>query len=354
MYPEIEIRVKNIIKNAKLMSDIFKSNGKKLSLVTKCLVCDKIVVEKLVQNGIDIICEAHIQNLREYRDIKVEKWLIREPMPSQAEDVVRYCDVSLNSEISTLNALNDEAKKQGKTHKVILMYELGDLREGADEKELEYLATECLGMENISLYGIGVNLSCYGTVLPDSTNMEELAMVAKNLEQKLGTKLAMVSGGNSTSFVMLKNGELPQKINNLRMGESVFFGNVPCIEKPIEGFCTDNFVLRAQIVEIKDKPSVPRGNKGLSDALGEKPPVFEDKGIRKRALVAIGKQDVSLDGLTPLDEEITILGGSSDYTILDITDSKKCYKVGDVVEFSPSYGSLLRLMGSNYVNRVYK
>lgn len=354
MYPEIEIRVENIIQNAHLMRDICKKNGKSLSLVTKCLVSDKEVVERLVQSGVDTICEAHLKNLKDYDGINAEKWLIREPMISEAEDVVRYAGVSLNSEPKTIMALDAEAKKQGKIHKVILMYELGDLREGADKSELESLTKLCLSLDNICLYGIGVNLSCYGAVMPDIDNMNELSLVAKSLEDKFGIELAVISGGNSTSFEMLTRGELPQNINNLRMGEAVFFGNVPCVERPIEGFSRDNFVLRAQIVEIKDKPSVPRGNRGLWDALGEPPPVYEDKGIRKRALVAIGKQDVNPDGLTPLDSGITILGGSSDYTILDITESKESYEVGDVVEFDTSYGALLRIMSSKYVNRVYK
>ena len=354
MYPEIEIRVDNIIHNAKLMKSIFEEKGKRLSLVTKVLVCDKFLVKKLCESGIDAICEAHIANLREYHNIKAEKWLIREPMPSQASDVVRYSDVSLNSEKETLIALDTEAEKQNKIHKVILMYELGDLREGAGKEELKELAKPCIELENLCLYGIGVNLSCYGTVMPDSDNMQELSYVAKELEESLGIKLDVVSGGNSTSFEMLKDGSLPENINNLRMGEAVFFGNMPCVEKPIEGFYRDNFILRAEIVEIKDKPSVPRGNRGLTDALGGKPPEFEDKGIRKRALIGIGKQDVAPEGLTPLDMGIAILGGSSDYTILDITDSKENYRVGGIVEFNTSYGALLRLMSSKYVNRVYK
>lgn len=353
MYPELEIDLRGIVSNALSMKSICRENGIKLSLVTKCLVSDKTVVNALTDAGIDAICESRIQNLADYEDVKAEKWLIREPMLCEIPLVVKYADASVNSEQKTLKALNDEAKKQGKIHKVILMYELGDLREGADAAEIEILADAVIKSDNLQLYGIGSNLSCYGSVMPGDENMKELSDLAKHLEKKFDIKLDIVSGGNSTSFEMLKAGTLPPGINNLRMGESVFLGNVPCIEKPIQDFSRSSFVLRAQIVEIKEKPSVPRGEMGFADAFGEAPPEFEDRGIRKRALIGLGKQDININGLTPRDAHIEIMGGSSDYTILDITDCKTDYSVGDVVEFDINYAVLLGSMSSRFINKKY-
>jgi len=343
MYPKIEINLNGIIKNAKLMQDICSKNNIKLSLVTKVLVSDKKIVQALVDNGITCICESRIQNLADYKDIHVEKWLIREPMLSEISDVIKYSDASLNSELTTIKALNKEAILQNKIHNVILMYELGDLREGALEEELEVLIENCMNFTNINLYGLGVNLSCYGSIIPDKNNMDKLSKLINHLEYKYTTKFNIVSGGNSTSFEMLKNGSLPKEINNLRMGESVFLGNIPCIEKPIKEFSKDNFVLKAQIVEIKEKTSIPYGTFGLSDALGETP-TFIDKGIRKRALIALGKQDIRLSSLSPTDLNIQVIGGSSDYTILDITDSNINYKIGDEISFNVNYSTLLDCM----------
>lgn len=343
MYPKLEINLNGIVQNAKLMKRMCKDNGIKLSLVTKVLVSDKKIVQTLVDNGITSICESRIQNFIDYKDINVEKWLIREPMLSEISDVIKYSDVSLNSEIKTIKALNDEASKQNKIHKVILMYELGDLREGSNEEEINDLVEKCLKLKNIELYGIGTNLSCYGGIMPSKENMNELSKLVTNLESKFNIKFSVVSGGNSTSFEMLKSSDLPVTINNLRMGESVFLGNVPCIEKPIEEFSRNNFILKAQIVEIKEKPSVPRGIMGLSNSFGEVP-TFKDKGIRRRALIALGKQDVSPKGLIPLDNKIEILDGSSDYIILDITESNYNYSVGDIIGFNINYSVLLRAM----------
>ena len=354
MYPKLEIKTKGILENAMLMKKLCEKKNVRLSLVTKCLVSDKKIVRMLKDAGIETICESRIQNLIDYKDIDVEKWLIREVMLSEIESVVKYADVSVNSELETITKLNEEAKRQNKIHKVILMYELGDLREGADRAELEMLAEKCLQMENIHLYGIGVNLSCYGSVMPDEENMQELSLVAHEIEKKFNITLEIVSGGNSTSFEMLRGGLLPENINNLRMGESVFLGNIPCVEKPIEEFNHDNFTLKAQIVEVKAKPSIPRGKRGLSDSFGEATCEFEDRGIRKRAIVALGKQDINIKGLTPKDEKIFVLGGSSDYVILDVTDSEKRYAVGDEISFDVDYSVLLGAMNSHFVYKEYK
>lgn len=353
MYPKLEINLNGIIQNAKLMKELCDRNGIKLSLVTKVLVSDKKIVQSLVDSGITTICESRIQNFIDYKNIAVEKWLIREPMLSEISDVVKYSDVSLNSELKTILALNDEAKKQNKIHKIILMYELGDLREGSNAEEIEELVKKCLDLNNIYLYGIGTNLSCYGSIMPSKENMHELSKLVTNLENKFNIKFSIISGGNSTSFEMLKNGLLPKNINNLRMGETVFLGNIPCIEKPIEEFYRDNFILKAQIVEIKEKPSIPRGNMGLSNSFGEAP-VFVDKGIRKRALISLGKQDVNIKGLTPIDNKIAILDGSSDYIILDITDSLNNYSVGNEISFNIDYSALLGAMASKYIYKEYK
>ena len=353
MYPQLSIDLKGIAHNTKLMCAQFEQANKKLCVVTKGMTCDANIVRTIVENGVSAICEAHIQNLELYKDIPAEKWLIRVPMLSEIEQVVRYADVSVNSELKTLNALNKEAGNQNKVHKVILMYELGDRREGSDVNELIALAKHCLACEHLHLYGIGTNLSCYGAIMPDEINMAELKEVAEKVEQAIGQKLELVSGGNSTSYEMFKDGLLPDKINNLRFGEAVFFGNVPCLEKKIQDFCTKNFVLKAQIVELKEKPSLPKGSHGQFSTFGDAIPVYEDKGIRKRAILAIGNQDVLISGLRPKDKDSEIVGGSSDYMILDVTDSKIEYAVGDVVEFDMNYSAVLRCMCSNFVYRSY-
>lgn len=349
MYPRIDINLNGIIENAKKMTQLCKKNNKSYCLITKILSDNKEAVQRLVDSGVKCIGESRIQNLISYKDIDVEKWLIRIPMLCEVDDVIKYSDASLNSELETILALNKSAEKQGKIHKVILMYELGDLREGCLIEELEEIVGEILKLDNIKLYGIGVNLSCYGATIPTEENMSELVDVVNRIESKFNIKLDLVSGGNSSSYKMLKNGELPDRVNNLRMGESIFLGNVPCFEEPIQEFNRNNFVLKTQIIELKEKPSVPRG-KHYVDSFG-RIPTFIDRGIRKKAIIALGKQDVRLNCLIPQIDEIIVLGGSSDHVILDLSDCEQDFKVGDEISFNLTYGGVLSLMTSEYVER---
>ncbi len=92
---------------------------------------------------------------------------------------------------------------------------------------------------------------------------------------------------------------------------------------------------------------MPVGKIG-QDAFGRKPE-FEDKGLRKKAIIAVGEQDVIASGLLPLDPKISVLHASSDHTILDVTESAQPYKIGEKLSFRLSYGALLRAMTSEYI-----
>ena len=52
-------------------------------------------------------------------------------------------------------------------------------------------------------------------------------------------------------------------------------------------------------------------------------PVFQDRGIRRRALLAVGRQDIEPDGLSPLTRGVEILGASSDHLVCDIEDAEE-------------------------------
>ena len=104
-------------------------------------------------------------------------------------------------------------------------------------------------------------------------------------------------------------------------------------------------------MELKSKRSLPVGEIGV-DAFGQRP-YYEDRGIIKRAILAIGKQDTDPDSMTPLDEKIDILGASSDHLILDVSKSETDYKVGDVIKFELGYSAMLKCATSKYVEKAY-
>ncbi|MDD2482124.1 MAG: ornithine racemase Orr, partial [Lutispora sp.] len=304
----------------------------------------------VVKAGAAILADSRVENLKKLRNFNLPKMLLRIPMLSQIDEVLEYADISLNSEYKVIEALSNAAVKKGKIHDIILMVDLGDLREGVWADDAVEYAGKILQLKGVNLKGIGTNLTCYGAIIPQEDNLSKLEEIANMITQKYGIKLSIISGGNSSSLYMVEEGRIPKAINNLRLGESIVLGNETAYGKRIEGTYNDCFTLCAEIIELKEKPSVPIGEIGV-DAFGNRP-TFVDRGIRKRGILAVGKQDVRIDGLTPIDSDIIILGASSDHMIIDITDSTKEYTIGDIIEFTLDYGALLSTSTSNYVKKV--
>ena len=278
---------------------------------------------------------------------------MRIPMISEAEEVAYYADMSLQSEVKVLEAINDACEKFGKKHSVILMADLGDLREGFWDKEemVKVAAYVERDLKNIELKGVGTNLGCYGSIKPTIDKMEELIHVAEMVESEIGRKLEIISGGATSSYPIVLDGLMPQRINHLRMGEGIILAYDL---KEIWGLNMDDmyqdvFSLKAEVIEIKKKPSHPVGEIFI-DCFGRKP-TYEDRGMRKRALLATGKLDYTLsDKIFPRTKGIEVIGDSSDHCILDIEDCEENLQVGDVLEFDLSYPSLMYLSNSRYIN----
>jgi len=349
-YPALKINLNKLESNTRLLVEKCAAHGISVSAVTKVFCGIPEIAEAVAKGGAAYLADSRIENLIKMRHINLPKVLLRIPMLSQVKEVVEYADISLNSEYEVIKALSEESQKKGKVHDIILMIDLGDLREGVWVDDAVDYAGKILELKGIRLVGIGTNLTCYGAVIPKVDNLSKLVEIAESIEKKYGTKLSIISGGNSSSIYLVENGTIPSGINNLRLGESIVLGNETAYGNRIEGSYNDCFTLCAEIIELKEKQSVPIGEIGV-DAFGNKP-TYVDRGIRKRAILAIGKQDVRIDGLTPIDERIIILGASSDHMIIDVTDSQKNYSIGDIVEFTMDYGALLSATTSDYVNKV--
>ncbi len=353
MYPRVEISLDKIKHNAEKLICLCNKNGISVAAVTKVFCGIPEIAEILVECGASMLADSRIENLKRMQLIAAPKLLLRLPMISQVDEVVEFADISLNSELETIKALSQKAIDKSKIHNIILMIDLGDLREGIlDEVEIINTVEEVLRLEGIHLLGIGTNLTCYGGIIPKQENLSHLVNLKERIEKEFSIKLEIVSGGNSSSLYLLEGGDgIPGGINQLRLGESIVLGRETAYGNIIQDTYEDCFRLVAEIIEIKDKPSLPIGEIGM-DAFGNKP-VFQDKGIRKRAICAIGKQDVSIDNIAPEDDKITIFGGSSDHLIIDVTDSLNNYKVGDKVYFKLNYGGILSTSSSEYVNKVF-
>jgi len=357
-YPILEINLKKIYENVKYMVDFCNTNGISVSGVVKGFNGLPRVVDQFINAGCKYIADSRMDQiirLKEY-GIDIPTMLIRIPMFSEIEELVKYVDISLNSEFDTLYRIERECLSQNKTHKVILMVDLGDLREGIiDENEVVDLASYVENsLKNVELFGIGTNLGCYGSIKPTEKNLSRLCRIAENIEKKIDRKLDVISGGATSSIPVLIDGKMPNKINNLRIGEGIILARdlSDYWGYDMSYMNKDTFVLKAQVVEIKDKPSYPIGEMFI-DAFGNRP-TFEDRGIRKRAILAIGKQDFSShDQLIPCMKGVEIIGSSSDHLIVDVENCKQEIKLGDVMDFHMFYQPMLYLSSSASVTKVY-
>ncbi|MDR1900344.1 MAG: alanine/ornithine racemase family PLP-dependent enzyme [Treponema sp.] len=353
--PRLHIDLRKLKANLETISAQVKGAGCSLMIVTKSFCADERIVEMLAASPlVDYLADSRIQNIKTCAGRGKPTVLLRLPQACEIEDVVSRADASLNSEPETLRLLNAEAARQDKRHKIILMIDLGDLREGIYFREDEkiFAAVETvLRLRNLELYGLGVNLTCYGAVIPTKDNLSILASWAERIRAHCGIDLPVVSGGNSSSFYLIEKGELPRGINNLRLGEAFIVGREAAYKRRIRDTFDDAVTLEAQIIEMQVKPSMPEGERGV-DAFEEKP-IFEDRGMMKRAICAVGRQDLDLSGIRPLEPGLEILGASSDHLILNVNAPEQSHKTGGTIRFIPNYAALLRLFTSPYVGRVY-
>jgi ornithine racemase len=350
-YPRLEISTGKIKHNTETLVRICRRYGIRVAGVSKVFCGNEAAVKAMVEGGIDSIADSRIENLKRYRELSLPKILLRLPMLSQVGEVIEFADISLNSEIETIQALAKEASLRGKIHQVILMFDLGDLREGIiDESEMLRVAQETVKLDGVRLVGIGTNLTCLGGIIPTRENLARLVAIKNTIERELKIRLEILSGGNSSSLHMVESGTMPEEINHLRLGESIVLGRETAYGRPIQGTFEDAFKLVAEVIEVKEKPSFPMGEIGR-DAFGNIPD-FIDKGLRIRAICAIGKQDIPLESIMPVDRNILIVGASSDHLILDVTDSGKSYRVGSLLSFRLTYNGILKGMSSKYVSKV--
>ena len=350
--PRLEVRLDRIGHNARTLVERLGACGIAVTGVAKATLGSPAIVQVLQASGVVAIGDSRIENIERLRGAGVvgRMTLIRSPMPSQTDRVVASADVSLNTEIDVLARLSEAAVAQGRVHEVVLMVELGDLREGIMPGDLDAVVADTLDRPGLRLLGIGTNLACQSGVAPDAANMAELSTLASRVEDRFGLVLDLVSGGNSANLDWVFGGGDIGRINELRLGESVLLGCEPLRRTPIEGLHTDAFTLVTEVIESKVKPTVAWGDINQS-AFGEIAPVGPAPlpGSRPRVIVALGRQDADPDGLTP-PPGMAILGASSDHLLLDPGSTRVA--VGTEVAFQLDYSALLRAMTSPFVTKV--
>ena len=339
-YPQLVINTKNLQHNFNCLKEMCRPYGIRITAVVKGFTAVPEACKALWDCHPRTVASSRIDQLAKlkerYPDMQTE--LLRIPGLSECDDVVRFADISLNSEPLVLQKLNDEAMKQGKVHKVILMKDIGDRREGFESEDV-LINTACsveYGMPGLKLWGIGANFGCYGSICVSKDKVDWLAEIMEKIEAKIGRQLDVLSIGGTQSFHNMALGELNPRVNDIRAGISLIT-KAEYTWKEDFPERLDAFRIRAEIVELKNKPTMPSGVFGAAALNDERK--YVDLGVRKRGILAFGKQDFggTEAGLTPLDPQIRIWGSSSDHTMLDLEDCDRDYRLGDIVEFRPNY-----------------
>jgi ornithine racemase len=349
LLPRIEISLSQIQDNARKLSDLYGQKGISLMGVSKAVLGNPSIAEAMIQGGVKFIADSRIENIQRMKNagLSAQFVLLRTAL-SQAEAVVEDVDISLNTELDTVKELSYYAHLNSKVHEIIVMVELGDLREGILPCDLSQFVKTTLDLPNIKVVGIGCNLACYGGIKPNNKKMRELSELADAIEKEYKIDLEIVSGGNSANHEWYESAQTVDRINNLRIGESILLGCETVNRKIIPGLHTNAFNLIAEVIESKAKPSLPFGEI-CQDAFGNVP-TFLDRGIRQRIIVALGRQDVLISGLKPC-EGLEILGSSSDHLVLDSKNHN--LKIGSEVRFNLDYGGLLAAMTSPFIKKQF-
>ena len=351
--PRIEIDLDKIRHNALSLVEQLSPRGISITGVTKAYLGSPEIATTLLQAGIHALGDSRIQNLETMRCANVDAamMLIRSPMLSQVDQVVDLANVSFNTELDVIRGLSDAACKTGRDHGVVLMIELGDLREGIMPNDLESIVRQVLSLPNIQLKGIGANLACRSGVSPSACNMAELSDLANAIERTFDIKLDIISGGNSGNLQWALSGAETGRINNLRLGEALLLGCETLQRQRIEGLYTDAFILVAEVIESKIKPAQPWGEIAQT-AFGEPATPsesLEKQGFITQTILAIGLQDTDTAGLQ-VSDGMKILGASSDHLIID---AGRKLPIGTEIRLQLNYSSLVRAMTSPFVAKVY-
>jgi predicted amino acid racemase len=350
-HPYLTIDLDKIEHNARTIVGLCQTHNIEVVGVTKCSCGYPPIAQAMRRGGVIAIGESQLDNIKRLKNAGVEGpfMLLRLPSPAEADEVVAAVDVSLNSEIATLAALSEAAQRRSRRHDVIIMVDMGDLREGLWPRDLTSFMREALRLPGIRVTGLGTNLACFGGVVPSEENMRRLSDLTGDVERNFALKLDRISAANSSALHLIAAGRMPARINQARIGEAILLGRETTHRQPWPDTFQDAFSLHAEILELKRKPSAPVGERS-EDAFGHRT-AFENRGEIERALVNIGREEITIEGVAPHDARLKILGASSSYLIVETGDAAGAFKVGDELTFALSYGALLTAMTSEYVKK---
>lgn len=343
-----------LLHNYKHLDQVFQEHGIDWGIVTKLLCGHELFLKEVLELGVKEIHDSRVSNLKTIKkmDPEVQTVYIK-PAPKQSiPDIIKYADVSFQTELEIIRLLSEEAVNQEKLHKIIIMIEMGDLREGVMGEELVDFYEKVFKLPGISVIGLGANFNCLHGVMPTQDKLIQLSLYKQIIETKFQRNIPWVSGGTSVTIPLLFNHQLPAGINHFRIGEALFFGLNLFTNETFEGMHNDVFELITEIIELTEKPMIPSGI--LADnPSGESFEIDESLygKTSHRAILDVGLLDINPKFLLPKDDGISVIGASSDMLIVELGDNEQNFKVGDVLRFNLRYMGALSVLNSRYISK---
>lgn len=336
------------------LNQVFQKHGIDWGIVTKLLCGEELFLKEVLALGVKEVHDSRVTNLKVIKKLApaVQTVYIK-PAPKQSiPDIIEYADVSFQTELEMIKLLSEEAVRQNKIHKIIIMIEMGDLREGVMGDELVGFYENVFELPGISVIGLGANFNCLYGVMPTQDKLIQLSLYKQVIDAKFNIQIPWVSGGTSVTIPLLFNHQMPKGINHFRIGEALFFGLNLFTGETFDGMFADVFELDAEIIELTEKPMLPTG------MLAENPSgeSFEiDESLygktSHRAILDVGLLDINPKYLLPQDETLHVVGASSDMLVVELGENSQNYKAGDVLKFGLRYMGALSVLNSRYIGK---
>lgn len=341
--PRIEVDLGKIRRNTQTLVRRLGPRGIVVTGVTKAVCGHPAIAQAMLDGGALGLADARIRNVQRLRAAGLTGpiTLIRTPMLSQAEQVVRSCETSYNTEILVISALAAAGIRNGTVHNVVLMVEMGDQRDGILPENLADIAQQVMQMPGVALKGIGANFACLNGRAPTASQMSVLCDLANEVEGVCGPFLKIVSGGSSASLPWALGEQAAGRVNDLRLGEAILLGVEPVSGNQIDGMHSDAFTLVAEVIETDARPKpFPIA---LMDPTAERLRIVAASDASARMILAIGQQDTDILGLS-IPAGNTLIGATSDHLVLATPRSPP--KVGSEVKFQMNYNALMQAMAA--------
>ena len=327
---QLKVNLSKIKYNAYILNTLLKQHHIHFTPVLKCVAGDRKIVETLKSVGLTHFADARINNILKSKDDDITYMMIRTANHQELEDIVQCVDTSIQTELDTIRQINEIASKQKVKHKILLMVDWKDSREGVLTYDVLAYIREIINMHHIHLEGLAFNFMCFNEIAPTEEDVEMINQFVNSVEKASHLKFKTISGGNSSMLLQMLYNDLG-KMNDLRIGETLFRGVETTTNQHLDTLYQNAIILDTEIVEIKPRININNGQQYL------------------QAILDIGNLDTNVDDIKPLYHNVDVLGATSDHLMIDLLNNDH-YQIGDKIQFSLGYKALAQSMFMSHLN----